>query len=210
MARITLNSKCRLCRTEGQKLYLKGTRCDGAKCPIEKKGAVKPGMHGAKRASKPTEYGIQLRAKQKAKRLYGVAERQFKNYYLKAKILKGLVGDNLQILLERRLDNVIYKSGLASSRSQAKQIISHRHVLINGKKLNICSYSVRIGDDVSLDATITKQLGEFLPINNKDFKSPRWLESDKKKILVKVASLPTKEDINTGIDINLIIEYYSR
>lgn len=210
MSRITVGAKCRLCRTEGQKLYLKGIRCDGAKCPIEKKGAIKPGMHGAKRGSKPTEYGIQLRAKQKAKRLYGVAETQFKNYYLKAKILKGLVGDNLQILLERRLDNVLYKSGLALSRSQAKQFISHKHVLVNGKKLNINSYSVKIGDEVALDKIIVKKFDELLPINNKDFKSPRWLESDKKKYLVKVSSLPIKEDINTGVDINLIIEYYSR
>lgn len=210
MSRITLNSKCRLCRTEGQKLYLKGTRCDSAKCPIEKKGAIKPGMHGIKRGSKPTEYGIQLRAKQKAKRLYGIAETQFKNYYLKAKTLKGLVGDNLQILIERRLDNVLYKSGLASSRSQAKQFISHKHVLVNGKKLNINSYSVKIGDDIGLDKVISQKFGELLPISNKDFKTPHWLEIDKSKMTVKVASLPTKEEINTGIDINLIIEYYSR
>ena len=210
MSRITLNSKCRLCRAEGQKLYIKGIRCDGAKCPIEKKGAVKPGMHGVKNSSKPSEFCIQLRAKQKAKRLYGVAERQFKNYYQKAKNEKGLVGDNLQILLERRLDNVIYKAGLTTSRSQAKQFISNNHILINGKKLNISSYGVKIGDIISLDTLMAKKYGEELPISGKDFKALRWLEADKGKFTVKVTSYPTKEDINTGIDINLIIEFYSR
>jgi small subunit ribosomal protein S4 len=210
MSRITVDSKCRLCRAEGKKLYLKGARCNGAKCPIEKKGAIRPGMHGIKRSSKPSEYCIQLRAKQKAKRLYGVQETQFRNYYKKAKLLKGLLGDNLQILLERRLDNVVYKSGLSSSRSQAKQFISHNHILLNGKKLNISSYNVKIGDIISLDKLIIQKFGEILPIATKDFKTSHWLELDKKKFEVKVASYPIKEDINTGIDINLIIEYYSR
>lgn len=139
MARITLNSKCRLCRAAGDKLFLKGIRCASGKCPIEKKGAVKPGMHGAKRASKLTDYGIQLRAKQKAKRIYGVQETQFRNIYLKAKKMPGLLGNNLMTLVEQRLDNVIYLAGLALSRSSAKQLISHRHVLINDNILNIPS-----------------------------------------------------------------------
>ncbi len=210
MSRITVDSKCRLCRAEGMKLYLKGSRCDGAKCPIEKKGAVKPGMHGIKSGGKPSEYCHQLRAKQKAKRLYGIQETQFKNYFQKAKLEKGLVGDNLQILLERRLDNVVYKSGLASSRSQSKQFISHNHILVNGKKLNICSYNVKIGDIITLDKLIIQKFGEIIPISDKDFKAPRWLDLDKKKFETKVTSHPIKEDINTGIDINLIIEYYSR
>ena len=210
MSRITLDAKCRLCRTEGQKLYLKGERCYSAKCPIEKKGAVKPGMHGVKRASKPTDYGIQLRAKQKAKRLYGIQETQFKNYYLKAKKLKGLLGDNLMILVERRLDNVLYLAGLAQSRSQSKQFISHKHVLVNGKKLNISSYSVNVGDEIALDKKIIEKYADLLPANSKDFKSASWIDSSNKKYTAKVISLPTMEEINSGVEINLIIEYYSR
>jgi small subunit ribosomal protein S4 len=210
MSRITLNSKCRLCRAEGQKLYLKGDRCYSAKCPLEKKGAVKPGMHGIKRSKKPTDYGIQLRAKQKAKRLYGIQETQFKNYYQKAKRMTGLLGDNLMILVERRLDNALYLAGLAQSRTQAKQFISHKHVFLNGKKLNISSYSVKVGDEITLDKKILQKYADFLPVNNKDFKSPAWIESSNKKYSAKITSLPSIEDINSGVEINLIIEYYSR
>ncbi|MDD2482948.1 MAG: 30S ribosomal protein S4 [Candidatus Shapirobacteria bacterium] len=210
MSRITLNTKCRLCRTAGSKLYLKGVRCNSSKCPIEKKGAVKPGMHGAKGGSKPTDYGIQLRAKQKAKRIYGVQETQFKNYYLKAKKLKGLVGDNLMILLEKRLDNVLYKSGLVLSRSLAKQLTSHKHVLINGKKLNISSYETKIGDLVSFDAKTINNYKDVLPAMESDFKAPQWLDLNKKNLTVKVISTPVREEIGQDIDVNLIIEYYSR
>jgi len=210
MSRITLNSKCRLCRAEGQKLYLKGDRCYSAKCPLEKKGAVKPGMHGIKRSKKPTDYGIQLRAKQKAKRLYGIQETQFKNYYQKAKKMTGLLGDNLMILVERRLDNALYLGGLAQSRTQAKQFISHQHVFVNGQKLNISSYSVKVGDEITLDKKILQKYADFLPVNSKDFKSPAWIESSNKKYSAKITSLPSIEDINSGVEINLIIEYYSR
>ena len=210
MSRITLNTKCRLCRAAGSKLYLKGIRCNSSKCPIEKKGAVKPGMHGAKGGSKPTDYGIQLRAKQKAKRIYGVQETQFKNYYLKAKKLKGLVGDNLMILLEKRLDNVLYKSGLVLSRSLAKQLTSHKHVLINGQKLNISSYETKIGDLISFDAKTINTYKEILPAMESDFKSPQWLDLNKKNLTVKVISTPIREEIGRDIDVNLIIEYYSR
>jgi len=210
MSRITLNTKCRLCRAAGSKLYLKGIRCNSSKCPIEKKGAVKPGMHGAKGGSKPTDYGIQLRAKQKAKRIYGVQETQFKNYYLKAKKLKGLVGDNLMILLEKRLDNVLYKSGLVLSRSLAKQLTSHKHVLINGQKLNISSYETKIGDLISFDAKTINTYKEILPAMESDFKSPQWLDLNKKNLTVKVISTPVREEMASDIDVNLIIEYYSR
>ena len=210
MSRITLNSKCRLCRAAGSKLYLKGLRCNSSKCPIEKKGAVKPGMHGAKGSSKPTDYGIQLRAKQKAKRIYGVQETQFKNYYLKAKRLKGLVGDNLMILLERRLDNVLYQAGLVLSRSLSKQLISHGHVLINGKKLDIPSYETKIGDVISFDEKTVSFYKENVPAAEGDFKAPKWLDLNKKNFTVKVISLPIREEIGNDIDVNLIIEYYSR
>lgn len=210
MSRITVDTKCRLCRAEGNKLFLKGARCLSAKCPIEKKGAVSPGMHGLKRQSKPTDYGIQLRAKQKAKRIYGVSETPFKNYYLKAKKLKGQVGGNLMILLERRLDNVIFVAGLSISRPQARQFISHNHVLVNGKPLSIPSYNVRIGDIISLDQEISKKFADSLRLDNQDFTAPSWLEVDKAKKSVKITSLPLEEEIQQGIDVNLIIEYYSR
>lgn len=205
--RITLDTKCRLCRAAGMKLYLKGARCF-TKCPIDKKGAVPPGMHGAKRAKKPTDYGIQLHAKQKAKRIYGVQETQFKNYFLKAKTLKGLVGENLMKLVQLRLDNVLYESGLSLSRSHAKQLISHGHVQVNGKKMSISSYSVKPGDVVTFKgqpATL-----ETLRYTEKDFKAPSWLELDKQKASVSIVSEPSTQDITQEIDVNLIIEYYSR
>lgn len=209
MSRITLNSKCRLCRAEGVKLYLKGARCS-SKCPIDLKGAVKPGMHGIKASKKPTDYGIQLRAKQKAKRIYGIQETQFKNYFLKAKKLKGLVGENLLVLVERRLDNVLYLSGLASSRSGAKQFISHKNVLVNGKVMSISSYEVKVGDTVSLSNKLIEKYKESLPFSSKDFKAPLWLDLNKQNCSTKVISLPKADEITNGIDINLIIEYYSR
>ena len=209
MSRITLDSKCRLCRAAGDKLYLKGVRCYSAKCPIEKKGAVKPGMHGVKSSSKPTDYGIQLKAKQKAKRIYGVQETQFKNYYLKAKTLKGLVGDNLLSLLEKRLDNVLYLAGLSLSRSSAKQLISHGHILVNQKVMSISSYQVKINDVVSLEPKIIDKIGA-VPANEADYKTKSWLDLNKKDLTVKVISEPLKEENGNAIDINLIIEYYSR
>ena len=210
MSRITLNTKCRLCRAQGTKLYLKGERCFSPKCPIEKKGAVPPGMHGVKRRSRVTDFGLQLKAKQQAKRIYGVNETQFRNYFLKAKTLAGLVGDNLLILLERRLDNLVYISGLSLSRIHAKQLISHRHVFVNGKKLNVSSYLIKIGDEISLDKKISKLFGGSLRADQKDYKTPDWLSIDKKNYSAKVLALPSLSHTNQDIDINLIIEYYSR
>lgn len=206
--RITLDTKCRLCRAEGAKLFLKGVRCSSSKCPIEKKGAVPPGMHGLKRVKKPTDYGIQLRAKQKAKRLYGIQETQFRNYYLKAKKQKGLVGDNLITMIESRLDNVVYLGGLSQSRTQAKQLISHRHILVNGKPLNISSYLVRIGDIVSLDKD--SKVKDNLRLEDKDFRYPSWFDVNKPNQSIKITSIPIREEIGSGVDVNLIIEYYSR
>lgn len=188
---------------------LKGARCT-SKCPIDKKGAVKPGMHGNKSSKKPTDYGIQLRAKQKAKRFYGVQETQFRNTFEAAKKLKGLVGDNFSVLLERRLDNVVYLSGLAASRSAAKQHISHKHFLINGKNLNIASYEVKVGDVIAFTNSALKTFQENLPLSDKDFRVPSWIDLNKQTCTAKVISLPTREDINNGVDVNLIIEFYSR
>lgn len=208
--RSTLDTKCRLCRAEGVKLYLKGARCFSPKCPLEKKGAVLPGMHGSKRAKKPTDYGLQLRAKQKAKRLYGVMETQFKNYYTQAKKLKGLVGNNLMILLERRLDNTVYAAGLCLSRSHAKELISHKNVLVNGLPLNISSYSVKVGDVISLKSKIVEKSGDTFKYADKDFQAPEWIDLDKSKSSAKILALPIIDSNQNGIDVNLIIEYYSR
>jgi len=210
MSRITLESKCRLCRAAGTKLFIKGARCLSSKCPIEKKGAVPPGMHGIKRTKKPTDYGIQLRAKQKAKRIFGIQETQFKNYFLKAKTLKGLVGDVLMNLIQKRLDNVLYESGLSLSRSHAKQLISHGHVLVNDKMMNIPSYSVKKKDVITLDKQTLADHGEDMRLSDKDFKAAKWLELNSTKHSVSMLTEPSKEDVSQEIDVNLIIEYYSR
>ncbi len=212
MSRITVNTKCRLCKAAGKKLYLKGARCLSSKCPIDKKGAVPPGMHGIKgHHRKSTDYSFQLKAKQEAKRLYGINETQFKNLYLKAKKLKGLTGDNFLSLLESRLDNVVYQSGLALSRSHARQLISHRHFRVNDKVLNISSYLLKPGDKVTLDQNTFDQLGDSLRFQDKDFKVGNWLELDKSHHGVIFRSRPSRADeIGQGLDINLIIEYYSR
>lgn len=207
MSRITLDAKCRLCRAAGTKLYLKGARCF-TKCPIDKKGAVPPGMHGIKRAKKPTDYGIQLKAKQKAKRIYGIQEKQFKNYFLKAKTLKGLVGENLMRLVSRRLDNIIYEAGLSLSRSHSKQLISHGHVLVNDKPMSVSSYSVKKSDTITLKTTPSAI--DTFRFADKDFKAPNWLELNKTKHSVSITSEPSLQDVSPEIDVNLIIEYYSR
>lgn len=211
MSRITLNSKCRLCRAIGKKMYLKGVRCPSAKCPLDKKGAVPPGMHGIKIRRKTTDYGLQLRAKQEVKRLYGINETQFKNLYLKAKRIKGLTGDNFLSLLESRLDNVVYQAGLALSRSHARQLISHRHFTVNGKKVSVSSYLLRPGETIILDQKAFDQYADSLRCQSKDFQVGGWLELDKSHRSVVFKSCPTRADnIGQGLDINLIIEYYSR
>ncbi len=209
--RSTLDTKCRLCRTEGTKLFLKGARCLSPKCPIDKKGAVRPGMHGLKRTKKLSDFAIQLRAKQLAKRYYGgLLETQFRNYYDKAKLMKGLVGENLLSLLERRLDNAVFVSGLALSRSHARSLVSHKQILVNDKILNIPSYSVKVGDTISLNPKIIVKSGELLRISDKDYKSPDWIEVNKSKFSFKTASLPVVDSSISGVNINLIIDYYSR
>ncbi|MCL4384453.1 30S ribosomal protein S4 [Patescibacteria group bacterium] len=208
MARMLVDAKCRLCRASGEKLYLKGARCLSPKCPMEKK-ATPPGMHGPKGSKKTTDFGVQLRAKQKAKRIYGILEKQFKNYYLKAKTMKGKVGDNLLSLLERRLDNTVYALGLGLSRSHSRQLVLHKSVLVNGKVVNIPSYQVKVGDVITLGskAQTDNNLSRF---RDKDYKSPLWLEVDKTRISGKITAFPSRDDVTNEINENLIIEYYSR
>lgn len=208
MARYT-GSVCRLCRREGVKLFLKGDRCYSAKCGVGRR-PTPPGQHGQARARKMSEYGTQLREKQKARRCYGVLETQFARYYEKAVRMKGIKGENLLQLLERRLDNVIYRLGFGASRAQARQWVRHGHIQINGKKVNIPSYIVDVGEEITIreksrDAEHFKVLRE-----GTGRIIPKWLSLDAQNLTASVSSLPTREDIDLSLDEHLIVEYYSR
>jgi small subunit ribosomal protein S4 len=202
---------CRLCRREGQKLFLKGLRCFTEKCEIEKRNFV-PGQHGQARRPKVAGYGLQLREKQKVKRTYGLLERQFRNFYEKAERAKGPTGENLIIMLERRLDNVVWRIGLGSSRAQARQIVLHGHVLVNGKKVNIPSYLVSAGEEISLR---TDMHDNAMVLDARNVAQSRnampWLEIDKDNFKAKVTSLPRRDDVQTPpINEQLIVELYSK
>lgn len=207
MGRYT-DSKCRLCRREGIKLFLKGERCYSPKCPIERKGAVIPGQHGQKRRRRISDYAKQLREKQKTKRFYGVLERQFRNYLKKAAKNKEATGEVLLQLLESRLDNVVFRLGLTPSRSVARQLVSHGHVLVDGERVNVSSYQIKPGQVVALAPKgleidlVKKSLAE------KARKIPAWLE--RKAAVGKMARLPKREEIDIDIDEHLILEFYSR
>jgi small subunit ribosomal protein S4 len=200
-----------LCRREGQKLFLKGLRCFTEKCEIEKRNFV-PGQHGQARRPKVAGYGLQLREKQKVKRTYGLLERQFRNFYEKAERAKGPTGENLIIMLERRLDNVVWRIGLGSSRAQARQIILHGHILVNGKKVNIPSYLVSTGEEISLR---TDMHDNAMVLDARNVAQSRnampWLEIDKDNFKAKVTSLPRRDDVQTPpINEQLIVELYSK
>ncbi len=208
MARYT-GSVCRLCRREGTKLFLKGDRCLSGKCAIDKRPTV-PGQHGAGRKN-VKEYGLQLREKQKAKRYYGVLEGQFKGYFEKAEKAEGVTGENLLSLLERRLDNVVYRIGMADSRKEARQLVTHGHFRLNGKKVNIPSLIVRAGDVITLreesrSSEKFKNLIEALDTRV----TPKWIELDKAQVVAKVAALPARDDIDFPFEEHLIVELYSK
>lgn len=207
MARYT-DAVCRLCRREGMKLYLKGERCYTDKCAITRRN-VAPGQHGTSR-KKLSNYGMQLREKQKAKRFYGVLESQFKKYFEIAERQSGITGENLLRLLESRLDNVIYRLGLASSRAQARQLVAHGHFKINGKKVDIPSYIIEAGDVIQV-ADASKSSPHFKELKE-TFKGtvPQWLSFDIEKLEGKIVSLPSREDVDLPIAENLIIELYSK
>lgn len=199
--------RCRLCRREGMKLYLRGDRCYTEKCAIERRN-YPPGQHSEVRG-KFMEYGMRLREKQRVKRMYGLTEKQFKRFFEMAERMKGIVGTNLLVLLERRLDNVVYRCGFASSRSEARQIVSHRHVLVNGRVVNIPSFLVKPGD------TIEIRKKDLLPVKNAIESVirrgiPTWLEVDKENLRARVKIMPTREDITMPIKEQLIVEFYSR
>ena len=208
MARYT-GPDCKLCRRERQKLYLKGTRCEGPKCAIEKR-PYPPGEHGRGRI-RESEYLLQLREKQKARRIYGVLERQFRNYYVEASRQGGLTGENLLVLLETRLDNVVYRGGLARSRDEARQMVRHRHFQVNGRTVNIPSYRVRVGDVVTARERARNMvpiLGSLEIIGSKTI--PSWLSTDQNKLQISVLDLPQRGQIDVPVVEQLIVELYSK
>jgi small subunit ribosomal protein S4 len=201
---------CRLCRREGMKLFLKGSKCFTDKCPIEKRNFA-PGQHGKDRKAKIVGYGPQLREKQKAKRIYFTQEKQFRNYFERAARTKGVTGEMLLQQLERRLDNVVYRLGFAVARRQARQLVRHGHVSVNGRKVDIPSFQVNVGDEVAVREASNKLT--ILEIA-KDFAShqppPAWLQVDRDGYKGHVLSLPTRSDINLPINEQLIVELYSK
>ena len=208
MARYT-GSVCRLCRREGTKLFLKGDRCLSGKCAVEKRQTV-PGQHGAGRKN-VKEYGLQLREKQKAKRYYGVLENQFRGYFDKAEKTEGVAGENLLSLLERRFDNVVYRIGMADSRKEARQLITHGHFRINGKKVNIPSLIVRAGDVITLREESRSSEKFKALIESLDTRiTPKWIELDKGQVVAKIAALPTRDDVDFPFEEHLIVELYSK
>lgn len=204
MARYT-ESDCRLCRREGCKLFLKGDRCYTAKCAFERRPKA-PGQHGLGR-KKVSEYGLQLREKQKAKRYYGLCEKQFAKYYEMADRAKGVTGENMLVLLERRLDNVVFKLGLGASRSMARQIVNHGHITVNGKRVNIPSYLIKAGDVVAVKEN-RKESKCFESLPNKNL--PKWLAFDADKLEGTVIALPQRDDVDIEIAEHMIVELYSK
>ena len=206
MARYT-GPSCKLCRREGTKLYLKGERCLSDKCAFNRRTAA-PGQHGAAK-KKLTEYGMQLREKQKAKRYYGVLEKQFHSYYEKADNQEGIAGENLLRLLERRLDNVVYRMGLAASHKEARQLVLHGHFTLNGHKANIPSILVKVGDVIAVKDTESTKIKELVETMG-DRIAPKWLEVDKTNGSAKVVAMPERDDIDFEFNEQLIIELYSK
>lgn len=207
MARYT-EAVCRQCRRENQKLFLKGDRCYTAKCPVTKKPGA-PGQHGTGRR-KTGEYGLQLREKQKAKRSYGVLERQFRIYFDKAERMKGATGENMLSLLERRLDNVTFRLGFGKSRAQSRQIVNHGHILVNGKRVNIPSFLVSAGDVISFRERSTEIEAVKALREGTGRLVPAWLELDSQNLTGKVLSLPKREEIDMAISEHMIVELYSK
>ncbi|NLM76378.1 MAG: 30S ribosomal protein S4 [Clostridiaceae bacterium] len=208
MARYT-DASCKLCRREGQKLFLKGERCYSNKCAIARRPYA-PGQHGSQR-KKISEYGLQLREKQKAKRFYGVLEKQFRKYFEMANRMSGITGVNLLQLLETRLDNVVYRLGFGTTRAEARQLVNHGHFEVNGKKVNIPSYLVKVGDVITVREKSRKspRFKEILDVTGSKV-VPNWLEADQENLQGKVVALPTREDIDLDVQEHLIVELYSK
>jgi len=202
-------SECRLCRREGLKLFFKGDRCYTEKCAFERRGYA-PGEHGQAR-KKHSDYGVQLREKQRLKRMYGLLEKQFKGYFERADRMRGITGSNLLMLLERRLDNVVFRLGFAPSRNEARQLVRHSHFLVNGKKVNIPSYTVRKDDIVELREKSRKVLPILDSLETVARRGiPGWLELDKDNFKGAVKTIPTREDITMPVQEHLVVELYSK
>jgi len=210
MSRYT-GPSCRLCRREGEKLFLKGERCYTDRCAVNRRAkSMAPGQHGAS-MKKLKEYGNQLREKQKAKRIYGLHETQFKNTFRRGEKLEGMAGVNLLILLERRLDNIVYKMGMAESRKEARQLVTHRHFKVNGVKANIPSMTLKPGDVVSLnEKSRSLEKIKFLIDNLDNRQTVRWLDMDRNKISATITAMPTREDVDFPFKESLIVELYSK
>ncbi len=208
MARYT-DSVCRLCRREGTKLFLKGEKCFSSKCAVSKR-PTPPGQHGQARQRKPSEYGLQLREKQKARRAYGLLEGQFYRTYERASNMKGVTGENLLSLLERRLDNVIYRAGFAASRPQARQLVLHGHFQVNGKKVDIPSFEVEQNDVITVKVK-SKEMELFKAAREGSNRVvPKWLTVNADELTVTVSALPARDDIDFSLQENMIVEFYSR
>ena len=205
-----LGSVCRLCRREGEKLFLKGTRCFTHRCAVERR-AYAPGQHGSSSRTKLSNYGLQLREKQKLKRIYGLYERQFRNYFEKASRHKGVTGEILLQFLERRLDNVIFQTGFARSRKHARQVVGHNFIRVNDKRVNIPSYLVKENDEITLkfDKKSEKTFQDNIEIS-KNHPVPEWLEVDQTHYKAKIKKLPERQDIGYPVNEQLIVELYSR
>ncbi len=201
---------CRLCRRERMKLFLKGDRCFKEKCAIERR-AYPPGQHGQRRGRRTLGYGLQLREKQKVKRIYGIQERQFRNYFKKADRKKGITGENLLMMLERRLDNVAYNLGFGASRAQARQLIRHGHILVDGKKVTIPSVQLKVEQVISVkEASRKNELIRASVETARGRGVPDWLELDPETFSGKVLKIPAREDIKIPVQEQLIVELYSR
>ncbi|WP_105616878.1 30S ribosomal protein S4 [Vallitalea okinawensis] len=200
---------CRLCRREGQKLFLKGERCFSDKCAVTRRPYA-PGQHGQAR-KKQSEYGLQLREKQKAKRIYGVLETQFRNYFAEADKKSGITGENLLKLLEMRLDNVVYRAGFGRSRTEARQVVRHNHIEVNGRKVNIPSYEAKPGDVITLkEKSQGAQRFKDIFETTESRIVPEWMDADTENFTFKVTDVPTREQINIDVQETLIVELYSK
>ena len=202
-----INADCRLCRREGTKLFLKGERCTSKKCALDRRAGV-PGVHPTTR-KKASEYAIQLREKQKVKRAYGILEKQMRAYYEEAERVSGVTGETMLSLIERRLDNVVYRMGIGASRAEARQIVNHGHVCVNGRKVDIPSYQVKAGDTISIKEN-KRNIEMFKALKEVKVVLPKWLEFDATKLEGKILDLPKRDDIDLNIEEHLIVEHYSR
>lgn len=208
---INQRNKCRLCRRAGEKLFLKGDRCLSPKCAMVKRN-YPPGIHGSKGVKSLTEYGKQLNQKQKVKRIYGITEKQFRKHLSEAVKQKGVAGDNLIMKLETRLDNVVFRMGIASSRAAARNLVNHAHIKVNGRSLNIASAYLKIGDKVAVKEN---KLEKNYFVNRKallqkSLELPGWLTFDPKKMEGEIVAMPNRKDVNISIDIQEVVEFYSR